>query len=189
MAAPDYVPPPTDTKPRVYTSPPWRGDVWLADRPAELGGAQPLGPRLGTPGPDQGYALKLARRFEGRLVLAPGEAEEDAVAGCLAVAMRRSSQFGRAPVIHDLTVAFTLWGFLDEAPPELVAVRTRLFAAVASPHHYMERRAIVDAVPDELLSLTPAQAAGVVRDEPSRVVAMAEAALAGAAYVADPTAG
>ena len=31
-------------------------------------------PSSGTPGPDQGFALKLARRFEDRLVLAPGRA-------------------------------------------------------------------------------------------------------------------
>ena len=28
--------------------------------------------------------------------------------------LKRASLFGRAPVVHDLTVAFTLWGFLDD---------------------------------------------------------------------------
>ncbi len=78
MAAPDYVPTPTDDKPRVYVSPPRRPDSWLADRPAEIAGLQPRGAQLGTPGPDQGYALKLARQFEGKLVLTPGESAEDA---------------------------------------------------------------------------------------------------------------
>ena len=176
MAAPDYVPTPTDDKPRVYTSPPRRPDPWLADRPAELGAEQPSGPRFGNPGPDLGYALRLARHFEGKLVLARGESHDDAVAGCLAVAMRRSSTFGRAPVIHDLTHAFTLWGFLGEAPPELVEVRRELFAAVANPHHYMERRAIVDAVPDDMIRMTPDQVGEWVRVDPARVVAMARAA-------------
>jgi hypothetical protein len=176
MAAPDYVPTPTDDRPRVYVSPPRRPESWIADRPAELAGAQPAGPRLGNPGPDLGYALKLARRFEGKLVLARGESEEDAVSGCLAVAMRRSSEFGRAPVIHDLTHAFTVWGFLSDAPDALVELRRPLFAAVANPHHYMERRAIVDAVPDEVVRMTPAQVADWARDEPDAVLAMARAA-------------
>ena len=51
----------------------------------------------------------------------PGESVDDAVSGCTAVALRRASLYGRAPVIHDLRIAFTIWGFLDAAPPaELV---------------------------------------------------------------------
>src|SRR5690606_35188820 len=119
MAAPEYVPQPKDDAPRTYESPPWRPESWFADRPADLDGPQPYGPRLGYPGPDQGYALKLARRFEGKLVLTPGEDEEDAIIGCVEVANKRASLFGRAPIVHDLTVAFALWGFLSEADPEL----------------------------------------------------------------------
>ena len=33
---------------------------WRADRPGDLVGAQPKGTKLGNPGPDQGYAIKLA---------------------------------------------------------------------------------------------------------------------------------
>jgi hypothetical protein len=175
MAAPDYVPTPTDEKPRVYVSPPRRPDSWLADRPAELRGLQPSGPQLGTPGPDQGYALKLARQFEGRLVLTAGESEEDAVAGCMAIALRRASLFGRAPMIHDLTVGFALWGFLGEAPVELTTVRKERFAAVASVHHYEERRAIVDAVPDDVLRLSHGEVIDRVASEPLWVLSFADA--------------
>ncbi len=49
----------------------------------------------------------------------------------MAIALRRASLFGRAPMIHDLTVAFTLWGYLGEAPAELTSVRKERFAAVA----------------------------------------------------------
>ncbi len=185
MAAPDYVPTPTDEQPRVYTSPPWRGDTWLADRPAELDGRQPVGPRLGVPGPDQGYALKLARRFEGKLVLTPGEHEDDVLSGCMAIATRRAALFGRAPVIHDLTLALNLWGFLSEAPADVVAARKELFAAVASPHHYVERRALVDSVPDDVLRMTPAEVATIARTEPGRVLAFAKAIKAGSAVVTD----
>ncbi len=173
MAAPDYVPLPTDDQPRVYVSPPWRPESWVADRPAEIQGLQPTGPRLGSPGPDQGYAMRLARQFEGKLVLTPGESEDDALAGALAIAMRRSSLFGRAPIVHDLTVGLTLWGFLTEAPAELVAARKPLFAAVASLHHYVERAALADRVPEELLRLTPAALAERVRTDPDEVLAIA----------------
>jgi hypothetical protein len=157
MAAPDYVPRPKAQKARVYESPPWSGDSWLADRPADLPAGQPLGPRMGYPGPDQGYILKLARNFEGTLVLAEGEHEADAIAGCTAVGLKRASLFGRAPVIHDLTVAFTIWGFLSEAAPELVKLRKPLFEECAALHHYSELRRVVDLVPVAVLRLTPAE--------------------------------
>jgi hypothetical protein len=159
MAAPDYVPRPKAQKARVYESPPWSGDSWIADRPADLPGAQPLGPRMGYPGPDQGYAIKLARSFEGSLVLTTGEHEADAIAGCVAVALKRASLFGRAPVIHDLRIAFTIWGFLSEAPAELVKLRKPLFEEVSATHHYSELRRIVDLVPVAVLRLSPAEVA------------------------------
>ncbi len=66
--------------------------------------------------------------------------------------MKRSALFGRAPVVHDLTAAFTIYGFLDEDPPaELVAEREQLFAEVASDHHYFERRHLVDRVDETWL--------------------------------------
>jgi hypothetical protein len=132
--------------------------IWTTSRPSEMSGTrQPAGTFLGTPGPDQGFALKLARRFEDRLVLAAGEHTEDVLSGCTAVAMRRAAHFGRAPVIHDLTVGFTLWGFLAAAPDELVAVREPLFRSAS--HHYTAQRTIADCVPVTTLQLTPAMVA------------------------------
>lgn len=155
MAQPDYVPLSTADKVRAPERLPVP-DAWRPDRPAELlGNTHPTGDRLGTPGPDQGYALKLARLFEGRLVLAPGEHHADAVAGCVAVAMKRAALFGRAPVVYDLDLAFALWGFQEGAPADLVAFRTPLFQAAA--HHYWDQRGIVDRVPSETLRLSPAQ--------------------------------
>lgn len=86
------------------------------------------------------------------LVLADGEDADDVVAGCVAVATKRAALFGRAPVRHDLTVAFGVWGFLDREPdPELVELRRGLFAEVAHHHHTAERRHIADLVPDAVL--------------------------------------
>ncbi len=132
--------------------------IWTTSRPSELRGTRaPSGAFLGTPGPDQGFALKLARRFEDRLVLGPGEHAEDAISGCTAVAMRRSASYGRAPVIHDLTLAFTLWGFLPGAPADLVEAREPLFRSAS--HHYQVQRAIADCVPESTLRLRPEQVA------------------------------
>jgi hypothetical protein len=156
MAQPEYVPMKPTNAPRSYESPPRRPEPWVADRPGEVvDTGQPRDTRLGNQGPDQGYALKLVRQFEGKLHLQEGEHAEDAEAGCIAVALKRASLFGRAPVIHDLTLAFTIWGFLDASPdPELVEVRRRMFAEVRNPHHYPEQRAIADAVPEPTLRMS-----------------------------------
>ncbi|HMG44890.1 MAG TPA: hypothetical protein VK611_26380 [Acidimicrobiales bacterium] len=160
MAAPEYVPQPAVQRVRSYESPPRRAGSWMGNRPGEVApGRQPQGPRLGMPGPDQGYAYVLAHRFEGRLYLTDGEHEVDAIAGCVGVALKRASVFGRAPVLHDLTVAFTVWGFLREAPEDLVALRKPLFAEVANPYHYAAQRRIVDMVAEDVLRQSPQQVA------------------------------
>jgi hypothetical protein len=161
MAAPDYVPTPLSEQPRESLRlPPPR--PWMADRPADLQRGQPVGPKLGRPGPDQGYLLKLAEDFEDRVEVAEGEQAEDAIAGCAAVAMRRAALFGRAPVAHDLELALRLWGFLGGAPDDLVEFRRRLFGGAA--HHYWDQRAVTDLVPDETLKLTPAKLADRLSD-------------------------
>jgi len=136
-------------------------DPWRADRPGELTGRQPVGARLGSQGPDQGYVLVLARRLRPELQLRPGEHADDAMAGCVTIALRRASIFGRAPVIHDLRIALTMWGYLDPDPPaELVATRRRLFEGVGHvAHHYAEGRALADMAPEETLRSTPKQVA------------------------------
>jgi hypothetical protein len=163
VAAPEYVPQPPVRHVRSYESPPRRPEPWFAERPGELDGGFRWRERFGAPGPDQGYVYVLARRFRDRLTLAPDEDVDDAIAGCAAVALKRASLFGRAPVVHDLTVAFTIWGFLGDAPPDLIAFRQPLFAGVSNPHHYPELRRIADLVPDEVLRRTPQQVADAHR--------------------------
>jgi len=155
MAAPPFVPVDPVDRPRAYSAPDSVPAPWTGDRPGTITGRQPGGTQLGSQGPDQGYGLLLAERMRAKLRLAPGELADDAVRGCLGVALRRASLFGRAPSIHDLTVACTIWGYLDPAPPaELVALRQPLFAGVANTlHHYAEARTIVDLVPDDTLRM------------------------------------
>ncbi len=151
MAAPDFVPTEPTQKLRVYTSPPRREDSWTGDRPGDYAGPPPKGPSLGTTGPDAGYAYKLVRQFDDRLHLGDVD-RSDAVAGAVAVAMRRAALVGRAPIVHDLAVAFTVFGFFDPTPdPALVRARGKAFAQIESHHHYSERRQVVDAVSEEAL--------------------------------------
>jgi len=161
MAAPDYVPVKPTDQPRAYASPPRRPEEWLADRPGEVIGdvVERDEGRMGSPGPDQGYIWKLTPLVEGDVHLAEREQMEDVLAGAVAVGLKRASSYGRAPVVHDLRVALTIWGYLDASPaPDLVDIRRRLFEGVANPHHYPELRAVADAVPEAALRQSPAQA-------------------------------
>lgn len=162
MAAPGYVPVPlADQARRSLALPPSRR--WTATRPGDLQGGQPRGDKLGDPGPDQGYALLLAERLHDRVRVTDGENAEDALAGAVAVAMKRASLLGRAPVTQDVELGLRLWGYLDENPPaELVEARRRLFAGAG--HHYWDQRAITDAVPEATLRMTPDQVAGRLSD-------------------------
>ena len=84
-----------------------------------------------------------------------GRGFADVLAGAATIAMKRSALFGRAPVIHDLTVALTIWGYLDASPDaELVELRREWFEEVHLAMHYTARQRIADAAPDGVLRLT-----------------------------------
>jgi len=156
MAAPRHIAEDPVRSARSYTSAPHVPDGWRADRPGELQGPQPWGTRMGTPGPDSGYALTLANRVADDLTLADGEHRADVVAGLAAVASKRAASYGRAPVRHDVEVAATIWGYRSTvSEPELVELRRRVFEGVANPHHYEELRALADLVPEAALRQTP----------------------------------
>jgi hypothetical protein len=157
MAAPKFAPVSLTDVVRTYESPEHVPEGWMPDRPAEIEGRQPTGDRLGYQGPDQGYVLTLAERFRDKLFVSPTESINDAIRGGINIALRRASLFGRAPVIHDLTIAFTIWGLLDRAAAaDLVARRTELFEGVGNTnHHYTQGRVIADVVPESTLRLTP----------------------------------
>ena len=89
-----------------------------------------------------------------QLTLAPHEASEDAVAVVAELAMKRAASFGRAPVLPDVEIAASLLGYLGDVDPDVrrVAGRTAVHGA---DHEYGVRRAIVDAVPDEVLRMPP----------------------------------
>jgi hypothetical protein len=144
-----------------YSSPDVVPGSWSPDRPGAVDGLQPIGARLGSQGPDQGFALTIARRLAPELRLEAYEREDDAIRGCVAIALRRASLFSRAPVVHDVRLAFTIWGYFDAAPPtDLLRARSVLFEGVGNTnHHYTECRRIADLVPEATLRMTPQQAA------------------------------
>jgi len=73
------------------------------------------------------------------------------------VAMKRATFFGRAPVMADIDVAVALLGYDHDADPEFAAQRASFVSE--ADHEYPVRRAIVDAVPEELLRLRPEELA------------------------------
>ena len=181
MAVPSHIPQAV-TAPRVYRSPPRRPEPWTARRPGELVGvdadADARGGgsgRLGCQGPDQGYALRLAQRFADAVVVESGESVDDVLAGCCAVALRRASLFGRAPVVHDLRLALELFGFLveedsDERSGDLNAWRREKFAGASSRHGYTVRRRLAESVPESALCMTPQEAAEARDDDWRRLI-------------------
>ena len=91
----------------------------------------------------------------------PGESIDDVLRGCVGVALRRASLYGRAPMVHDLRLALTAWGYLDPAPPpEQVAERRKAFEGVANvQHHYGELLALVDRMPESTLRMSHVEVA------------------------------
>jgi hypothetical protein len=126
---------------------------WRATRPGDLETGQPIGVLLGRPGPNIGYALALAERARDKLVLAPNESDDDAIAVVSELAMKRAASFGRAPVLHDIEISSHLVGYDGDATPDFVDWRAR--AVHGANHEYDVRRAIVDAVPDAVLRMPP----------------------------------
>ena len=159
MAAPKFTQVNPIDRPRSYSSPDHVPSPWKNDQPAAITSRQPSGNRLGHQGPDQGYALKLAEGLRDSVVLQLNESADDAICGSLAIALRRASKYGRAPVIHDLKVAFGIWGWMLLDPPsDLIAQRRKLFAGLGNvTHHYSETRQLVDMIPESTMLMTPEQ--------------------------------
>ena len=126
---------------------------WVPNRPGDLPAGQPTGKLLGSPGPNVGYALTLANRVRDQFAIAPHEHLDDAVAVVAEIAMRRAALVGRAPVITDVAVGMQIMGYTGDADPEFVDWRVR--AVEGAQHNYYERRALVDAVPVDILRLAP----------------------------------
>ncbi len=131
-------------------------------RPGDLDAAQPSGPLLGSPGPNVGYARRLASRAAADFVMAPHEHRHDAASVVAEIAMKRAAQFGRAPVKPDVDVAAALLGYDGTATSDFASWRAR--AVHEADHHYDARRRLVDLVSAELLRRTPNEITARVAD-------------------------
>ena len=116
------------------------------------------GASVGTPGPDSGFALRLAHRFEHELQA--GRGRVGARRRCWASpssASKRAALFGRAPVHLRRPARAQPVGLPRSiAPADLRAARRALFSSVS--HDYVAQRALVDSVPEETLRLSPDEA-------------------------------
>ncbi len=138
MAQPAFVPQSPSKARSFYQSPQRTRGTWKLDRPGDVSSASLTSGNF--QGPDQGYALLLADRFRQAVKL-PADADpalsvDVALKGCVAVALKRASLLGRAPVSADIEVALTMWGFLDGQPAEeLVSLRQKFFAGLDHDGH------------------------------------------------------
>lgn len=153
MAQPTFVPVSDADKVRPSYAPPIPLKA-RANRPGELRSPTlPIGARVGTTGPDQGYALSLSHRLVASLTLEAGEDPHDVALGLALIASRRAALSGRAPCAYDVAVAAGLFGYTATAPADLVEFRRARFTGVA--HSYDAQRLLVDSVPESALRLSP----------------------------------
>jgi hypothetical protein len=135
---------------------------WRADRPGDLGPAQPEGELFGKPGPNVGYAYTLVQRAKESFRVGPHEHIDDAASVVAELAGRRAAMYGRAPVMPDVERAKLILGYDGSAEHDFVEVRTRLVHEAG--HDYHRRRALVDAVPEEFLRSANTDFAGLLDD-------------------------
>lgn len=128
-------------------------DSWEATRAGDLRAGRPEGPLFGRPGPNVGFAMKLAHRHADQMCLLDHEDIADATAVVAEIAMARAALFGRAPTLHDIRHACVLMGY-DTTPTD-DSFGWRLLAVGGARHEWTLRRRIVSAVPEGLLRLGP----------------------------------
>ncbi|NNC91610.1 MAG: hypothetical protein HKN80_03865 [Acidimicrobiia bacterium] len=115
---------PLEDLPRA-TSGPAPARRWKAARPGDLHAPAdvPWGGPFGTPGPDTGYALKLAS--EASFDLEAGESRANVQSVLLLIMSARASRFGKAPSSDDLAWSLMVLG-LDRQEEIPQAVMSRL---------------------------------------------------------------
>ena len=110
-------------------------------------------PASGRRGPTRASRSAWPTASRTTCELGEGESAHDVLLGVALIAAKRAALFGRAPCIYDVRFALNLWGFLDDAPAALQAPRRAAFSSIS--HDYVAQRALVDAVSEETLGLSP----------------------------------
>jgi hypothetical protein len=134
-------------RPTVRTAVPEVGrtkKAGLLGAPTVSGGAS-----QGAPGPDGGYALRLAEE-----ILSEAHVDDvghhDLVTGVAMLAAKRAALAGRGPSKGDVEVACDLFQLRTHADDDVAADRRRRFSGIG--HSYFEQRRFVDDVPVEALT-------------------------------------
>jgi hypothetical protein len=134
---------------------------WTASRPGDLHtpAEVPWGAGFGTPGPDTGYALKLASQAD--IELEPDEDRHNVESVLILIMSARASLFGKAPSADDLAFALLLVGLDADVGPVPAAGVTALTAnrrywAPRVAHGSAQARRLVSRLSPELLRLSVA---------------------------------
>ncbi len=131
---------------------------WTASRPGDLHAPAevPWGGGFGTPGPDTGYALKLAGQAE--FDLDAGESRPNVESMLVLIMSARASLSGKAPSVDDLGFAMILLGLAPrEEIPDAIVVRLEADRKHWSPrvaHSKAAARRLVARLGPELLAMT-----------------------------------
>lgn len=147
---------------------------WKAARPGDLHAPDdvPWGGGFGTPGPDTGYALKLAAGASYQLEADESRANVQSV--LLLIMGARASRFGKAPSRDDLAWSLMLLG-LDQQEEIPQATMTRL---VESRKHWAPRVANSHAAARRLSALLTPELFALSLDDLRHQLALGEAPLA-----------
>ena len=128
-----------------------RGATGGPTGPATSGRRSPHGALLGWPGPNVGLRVHARRSVRATgSQLGRTSTSTTSIAVVAEIAGKRAASFGRAPVMGDVDVAIALLGY-DGAADDDVRRAARPDSCTRPAHSYPRRRAIVDAVPEELL--------------------------------------
>lgn len=104
---------------------------------------------LGHAGPNNGFALSLIKLESPKLNLVEHEHRHDVEVLLSEIAMRRSSNYGRAPMIGDIRFAMHLLGYDAEPTQGEEKWRPRLVSGCGHDEH--RRRIIVNSIPQEII--------------------------------------
>ncbi len=151
------------SQPRFVTSPKHEQALGLVELPVSNSWTQPRAGKitptdrskrrlLGTPGPGQGYALRLIKEKFAKIVLSDGEEHEDVATGLSVIIGKRAASFGRSPISYDVDFFIQLFGFDGSPDNELLNFRTMFFKGAG--HSYMVQRQLADAIPESTIKLT-----------------------------------
>ncbi len=142
MAQPTFAPVPLTGQVRPTMSP---GSPEIGRTPKKgmtRSAHPPAGRGQGTPAPDAGYALGVARREVATLSFVREHDRHDVELGVALIAAKRAGLVGRAPTLGDVRVAMDAFGLRE--PGVIDDTRARPFRGLA--HSYVAQRALVDSV-------------------------------------------